>query len=108
MQRQDAQDQVSQRSGLLGRTQRWRWRGAGRSLKRGLGHLAGHASPALVALTGELVPHVQDVVVVEVAAEVEAPAPGDGEVAGVEVQLRPGVQALADAPAVLLAERLAA
>lgn len=53
-------------------------------------------------------PHVQDVMVVEVAAEVEAASLGDGKVARVEVQLGPGVQALADTPAIFLAERFAA
>lgn len=46
--------------------------------------------------------------VVEVAAEVEVASLGDGEVARVEVQLGPRVQALADASSVFLAERFAA
>lgn len=51
-----------------------RW--CGRRTGWSLGHLAVDTCPALVALTGELVLHVQDVVVVEVAADVEAGAPG--------------------------------
>lgn len=53
-------------------------------------------------------PHVQDVVVVEVAGEVEAAPLRDGEVTRVEVQLGPRIQALADAPAIFLAKRFAA
>lgn len=57
--------------------------------------------------------HVQDVVVVEVTADVEARAPGrrvaaDVEEARVQVQVSARVQALADAPAVLFAKRFAA
>lgn len=42
------------------------------------------------------------------AAEVEAASLGDGEIARVEVQLGPRVQALADTPSVFLAECFAA
>lgn len=78
-----------------------------------LGHLAVDPCPALVALTGELVLHVQNVVVVEVAADMEAwpPRPGvavDVEEARVEMQVGPRVQTLADALAVLLAQSFAA
>lgn len=113
MEGQEQQD-VAQQAGLSGVRQRgrglqWRMGGAG----RGLGHLAVNARPTLVALAGELVLHVQDVVVVEVAADVEAGAPRgrvpvDVEVARVQVQVRPRVQALTHAPAVLLAESFAA
>lgn len=88
-------------------SRRWRRRG------RGLWHLAVNTSPALVALAGELVLHVQDVVVVEVTADVEARArwrgvASDGEESRVQVQVSAGLQALADAPAVLLAQSFAA
>lgn len=108
------QQDVAQQAGLSGGRQRgrglqWRKRGTG----RGLGHLAVNARPTLVALAGELVLHVQDVVVVEVATDVEAGplrgrVPVDVEVARVQVQVRSRVQALTHAPAVLLAERFAA
>lgn len=113
MEGQEQQD-VGQQAGLSGGRQRggglqWGRRGTG----RGLGHLAVNARPTLVALAGELVLHVQDVVVVEVAADVEAGPPRgrvpvDVEVARVQVQVRSRVQALTHAPAVLLAERFAA
>lgn len=59
---------------------------------RSLGHLAVNTRPALIALAGELLLHVQDVVVVEVPADVEAGAPGcrvevDVEEARVQVQV---------------------
>lgn len=78
-----------------------------------LGHLTVDARPALVTLTGELVLHVQDVVVVEVAADVEAwssdaVVEADVEEARVEVQVGPRVQALTNTFAVLLAQGLAA
>ena len=78
-----------------------------------LGHLTVNTCPALVALAGELVLHVQDVVVVEVSADVEARASGcwvsvDVEETWVQVQVSARVEALSDAPAVLLAERFAA
>ena len=87
--------------------------GWGRRAGRSLGHLAVNARPALVALAGELLLHVQDVVVVEVAADVETGAAGrrvavDVEEARVQVQVGARVQPLADAPAVLLAKRFAA
>lgn len=104
---------ISQQAVLQGRRQ-----GGGRlrrrqRRRRSLGHLTVNASPALVALAGELVLHVQDVVVVEVPADLEAGASGrrvavDVEVARVQVQVSAGVQALADAPAILLAKRFAA
>lgn len=57
-----------------------------------MGHLAVDARPALVALAGEFVLHVQDVMVVEVAADMKIGAPGrwvavDVEEAGVQVQV---------------------
>lgn len=57
-----------------------------------LGHLTVNACPALVALAGELVLHVQDVVVVEVTADMETKAHGcraamDAEEAWVQVQV---------------------
>lgn len=69
--------------------------------------------PALVTLTGELLLHVQDIVVVEVAADVEAwstdaVVEADVEEARVEVQVGPRLQALTDAFAVLLAQGLTA
>lgn len=78
-----------------------------------LGHLTVDARPALVTLTGELLLHVQDIVVVEVAADVEtrptdALVEADVEEARVEVQVSPRVQALADTFAVLLAQGFAA
>lgn len=68
---------------------RLRWR---RRSRRNLGHLAVNAGPTLVALAGELVLHVQDVVVVEVTTDVEVGAPGrqvavDVEEAWVQVQV---------------------
>lgn len=112
MEGQEEQD-ISQQAVLSGVRQRdsgLRW---GRRRGWSLGHLAVNTCPALVALAGELVLHVQDVVVVEVAADVEAGAPGrrvavDVEEAWVQVQVGARVQALADAPAVLLAKRFAA
>lgn len=76
MEGQEEQD-VSQQAGLPGGRQgdgglKW-WR---RRTGWSLGHLAVNTCPALVALAGELLLHVQDVVVVEVTADVEAGAPG--------------------------------
>lgn len=90
-----------------GRLRRWwRW--------HSLGDLTVNSCPALVALAGELVLHVQDVMVVEVTTDTEAGAsPGhrvtvDLKEAWVEVQVSARVQAFADAPAVLLAKCFAA
>lgn len=82
--------------------------GTGRCLR----HLAVDPRPALVALTAELLLHVQDVVMVEVSTDVEAPPPGggimvDAEEEWVQVQVSARVEALADTAAILLAERLA-
>lgn len=99
---------VGQRDGgLMG------WQRRRRRRRGNLGYLTVHTCPALVALTGELVLHVQDVVVVEVAAHVEVRAAWrrvavDVEEPRVQVQVGARVEALADAPAVLLAQRLAA
>ncbi|TNN52128.1 hypothetical protein EYF80_037667 [Liparis tanakae] len=57
-----------------------------RKRRRSLWHLAVDARPALVALAGELVLHVQDVVAVEVASDVEAGAPGGRRVAAPDVE----------------------
>lgn len=80
---------------------------------RSLGHLAVDPRPALVALTGELLLHVHDVVVVEVTIDVEASTlqrrvVADAKKMWVKVQVGAGVEALPNAPAVLLAERFAA
>lgn len=112
VERQEEQD-VSQQTGLSGVRQGDGGPERRRVTGRRLGHLAVHACPALVALAGELLPHVQDVMVVEVPADVEAGAPArrvqaDVEEARVQVQASAGVQALADAAAVLLAKRFAA
>lgn len=85
----------------------WRWRG------RHLGDLAVNSSPALVTLTGELVLHVQDIVVVEVSPDVESGAPGCWVVmnvkkARVEVQVNTWIQALTDTSAILLTKGFAA
>lgn len=84
-------------------------------MKRGrcLWHLAVHTSPTLVALAGKLVLHVQDVVVVQVPADMEAAARGcqvtvDLKVAWVQVQVSTRIQTFTNAPAVLLAQRFAA
>lgn len=89
----------------------WWWRRRGR--RQSLGHLTVNTCPTLVALAGELVPHVQDVVVVQVAADMEAGAPGCGvavnvEEAWVEVQVSTRVQALADTPTIFLTKCFAA
>lgn len=113
MERQEEQD-ISQQAVLSGVRQRnGRLRRGRRCRGRGLGHLAVNTCPALVALAGELVLHVQDVVVVEVTANVEAGAPGrrvavDVEEAWVQVQVSARVQALPHTPAILLAQRFAA
>lgn len=110
------QQDISQQAVLPG----VRWRDGrlrrGRRRRKGgqyLGNLAVNTCPALIALAGELMLHVQDVVVVEVAADVEAGASGsrvavDVEEARVQVQVSTRVQTLAYAPAVLLAQRFAA
>lgn len=41
-------------------------------LRQSLGHLTVNTCPTLITLAGELVLHVQDVVVVEVTADMEA------------------------------------
>ena len=63
-----------------------------RRKRRRLGHLTVNPRPALVALAGELVFHVQDVVVVQMATDVEARASqarvaADAEEPGVEVEV---------------------
>lgn len=95
-----------------------RWTGGGTERApgrtgRSLGHLAVDPRPALVALTGELLLHVHDVVVVEVTVDVEASplqrrVVADAKKVWVKVQVGAGVQALPNTPAVLLAERFAA
>ncbi len=57
-----------------------------------LGHLAVNTRPALVALTCKLVLHIQDVVIVEVSADVKSRTSGcrvvmDVEEARVQVQV---------------------
>lgn len=78
-----------------------------------LGHLTVNPCPAFVALTGELLLHGQNVVMVEVTADVEAPSlqgrvMADVEKVWVKVQVGARVKALPNAPAVLLAECFAA
>lgn len=72
-----------------------------------------NTSPALVALAAELVLHVQDVMVVEMTSDMEVGTFGrwvvvDVKEAWIQVQVSPRVDSLADAPAVLLAQRFAA
>lgn len=108
---QEKQD-ISQQAVLVG-VRHWDGRLRWDRGRQSLGHLAVNTCPALVTLTGELVLHIQDVVVVEVTADVEAGALGcrvtaDVEEARVQVQVSTRVQALADTPAVLLAQSFAA
>lgn len=80
---------------------------------RSLGHLTVNPCPAFVALTGELLLHGQNVVMVKVTADMEAPSlqgriMADVEKVWVKVQVCARVKALANAPAILLAECFAA
>lgn len=80
---------------------------------RSLGHLTVNPCPTFVALTGELLLHGQNVIMVEVTADMEAPSlqgwvMADVEKVWVKVQVGARVKALPNAPAVLLAECFAA
>lgn len=103
------QQAVSPRGKRWGRKERCWWTRRGRDL----GDLTVNSGPALVALAGELVLHVQDIVVVEVTYDMETGAPAFRVVANVkkarvEVQVNAWIQALANTSAILLAKCFAA
>lgn len=109
----EEEEEVSQQTVVSGVRQ-----GGRRQLRRGgrgwsLRYLTVNPGPSQVALARELVFHVQDVVVVEVTADMETGASRgrvsvDVEEAWVQMQVGTRVQSLSDTPAVLLAQSFAA